>query len=229
MTIYEKIEQPTMRNAIAYYRVSTDKQGESKLGLEAQQDAVSRYASANNVQVLKEFTEVESGKKHTNRPLLLQALNYCSSHKTILIIAKLDRLARNVFFIASLIERKVAFVAADRPDADKSMIYMEAIFAEIERDKNSTRTREALQVAKKKGVILGKHGKVLAAKNKEAADGFAIQLQPMIEKFRKRGITSVRAIEKELNRRKVPTFHNCGRWHTKSVHNLLVRVKSLSP
>ncbi len=229
MPIYEKTEQPNMRNAIAYYRVSTNKQGESKLGLEAQQDAVNRYASANNVQVLQEFTEVESGKKHTNRPLLLQALNYCTSHKTILIIAKLDRLARNVYFIASLIERKVAFIVTDRPNATKIQLLMEAVFTEYERDMGSIRTREALQVAKKKGVVLGKHGKVLAAKNKEAADGFAIELQPMIEKYRKRGITSVRAIEKELNRRKVPTFHNCGRWHTKSVHNLLVRIKNTAP
>jgi DNA invertase Pin-like site-specific DNA recombinase len=180
------------------------------------------------LQVLKEFTEVESGKKHTNRPLLLNALDYCSSHKVILIIAKLDRLARNVAFIASLIERKVAFIVTDRPNATKIQLLMEAVFTEYERDMGSIRTREALQAAKKRGVVLGKYGKTLALKNKQAADKFALRLQPTIEALKQSDVKSVRKIAKELNRRKIPTFRKGGRWHAKSVHNLMIRIRKLS-
>jgi DNA invertase Pin-like site-specific DNA recombinase len=213
-----------MRFAVAYYRVSTDRQGKSMLGLEAQQAAVFQYAGANQLHLSKEFTEIESTRKD-NRPILRQALAYCRKHNVVLIIAKLDRLARNVAFISSLMESKVDFVVVDNPTASKILLHMLAAFAEHERDQISTRTKEALQAAKKRGVILGKHGKKLSQKNKQEANDFANHLEPTLEELKNMGITSIRAIAKELNRRRVPTFWRKGKWHATSVQNLLRRLK----
>ncbi|OQP68097.1 hypothetical protein A4R26_10140 [Niastella populi] len=214
-----------MRYACPYYRKSTGKQ---ELSLEVQQEAVHSFLSAKKWHVLKEFTEVESGKKHTNRPQLLEALAYCRKHNAVLVIAKLDRLARNVAFISGLMESKVQFVATDYPDASKTMLHMLAVFAEFERDQISIRTKEGLQAAKKRGSVLGKHGKVLAEKNKRDADAFAKQLIPTFEELRNIGITSVRKLADELNRRKVPTFHNKGKWHGRSVWNTIHRFNSIN-
>jgi DNA invertase Pin-like site-specific DNA recombinase len=213
-----------MRFAVAYYRVSTDRQGKSMLGLEAQQAAVFQYVDANQLYLSKEFTEIESTRKD-NRPILRQALTYCRKHNVILIIAKLDRLARNVAFISSLMESKVDFVVVDNPNASKILLHMLAAFAEHERDQISMRTKEALQAAKKRGVILGKHGKKLSQKNKQEANDFANHLEPTIEELKSLGITSIRAIAKELNRRRVPTFWRKGKWHATSVQNLVRRLK----
>jgi DNA invertase Pin-like site-specific DNA recombinase len=212
-----------MRSAVAYYRVSTDRQGKSMLGLEAQQMAVCQFAIRHNLKLLKEYPEVESGKKD-NRPMLCQAIAYCRKHKSLLIIARLDRLARNVAFISSLMESKIDFVAVDNPGASKIVIHMLAAFAEHERDQISTRTKEALQAAKKRGTILGKHGKILSEKNKEAAVDFAKQMQPAIEELRRKGITSIRTVAKELNMKNIPTFRKKGKWHATSVQNLLRRM-----
>jgi DNA invertase Pin-like site-specific DNA recombinase len=209
--------------AVAYYRVSTDRQGKSMLGLEAQQMAVCQYANGHDLQLLKEYTEVESGKKD-NRPMLRQAIAYCRKHKSLLIIARLDRLARNVAFISSLMESNIEFIAVDNPGASKIVLHLLAAFAEHERDQISSRTKEALQAAKKRGTILGKHGKVLSQKNREAADEFAQKMRPAIEDLQRKGITSIRALAEELNLNKVPTFRKKGKWHATSVHNLLRRA-----
>jgi DNA invertase Pin-like site-specific DNA recombinase len=227
--IYEQISEAVskalhMRKAVAYYRVSTDRQGKSKLGLEAQNTAVTSYIGNNDIYLVREFTEIESTRKD-KRPILLQALNYCRRNKTMLIIAKLDRLARNVAFISTLMESKVEFVAVDNPNASKIVLHMLAAFAEHERDQISIRTREALQAAKRRGKKLGKHGMILGRENKRNADIFAMKMKPAIETLQANGFSSIRAITKELNRQKIPTFRKGKKWHSTTVYNLLARLR----
>uniref|UniRef100_UPI0013DE94B3 recombinase family protein n=1 Tax=Altericroceibacterium xinjiangense TaxID=762261 RepID=UPI0013DE94B3 len=113
---------------IAYYRVSTDRQGRSGLGLEAQREAVTCYLNGGNWQLLDEFVEIESGKRDDNRPELAAALAACRKHKATLVIAKLDRLARNVAFIANLMDSKVEFLAVDLPTANRLTLHIMAAF-----------------------------------------------------------------------------------------------------
>lgn len=217
-----------MNTAIAYYRVSTDRQGKSGLGLEAQQEAVRLFADRQDYQVIAHFTEIESGKKN-NRPQLLAALNQCRKEKATLIIAKLDRLGRNVAFIANLMESKVQFKAVDNPYADELMIHLLAAFAQHERKQISIRTKDALQAAIRRGVQLGKHGKeVQCHREREAADQFAEQVRPTIEEIQRQGITTIRAICNELNHQQVPTYRGSAKgWHIRTVHLLLKRVENI--
>lgn len=136
-TTYEKYTFMDMQSAasslfVAYYRVSTERQGESGLGLEAQREAVARFVGS--ASLLSEFTEIESGKRHTNRPELLKAIELSRKCKATLVIAKIDRLARNVQFISGLMETGVEFVAADMPQANRLTIHSLAAFAEHERE-----------------------------------------------------------------------------------------------
>src|SRR5690606_17857566 len=147
-----------MKKAIPYYRVSTLRQGESGLGLEAQQKAVRDYAARFNFALLPECIEIESGKKN-NRPVLHEALAKCKKQNAVLLIAKLDRLSRNVAFIAQLMEAGIDFLAVDNPHANKLMLHIMAAFAEHEREQISKRTKAALASAKNRGVQLGKNGR----------------------------------------------------------------------
>ena len=140
---------------IAYHRVSTDRQGESGLGLDAQRQAVTDYLNGGDWDLVDEFVEVESGKSHKNRPQLAAAMAACKREKATLVIAKLDRLARNVHFVSGLMEAGIDFVAVDNPHANKLMVHMLAAFAEHERDMISQRTKAALAAAKARGVKLG--------------------------------------------------------------------------
>lgn len=137
---------------ITYYRVSTQRQGQSGLGLEAQRSAVQGFLAGK--EIIAEFTEVESGRKN-DRPQLTKALALAKSRKAILVIAKLDRLARNVHFISGLLESGVQFVAVDMPEADRTFLQMAAVFAEWEARKISERTKAALAAAKVRGTVLG--------------------------------------------------------------------------
>jgi len=158
--------------------------------------------------------------------MLQKALRCCTRNKTVLIIAKLDRLSRNVIFISTLMDSQVEFVAVDYPQASRLLLHIMAAFAEHERELISTRTKEALQAAKGKGVELGKHGKqVLAKRNKRKADIFAKRLRPLLTTLIAEGHTSVRAVTMELNKREVPTFRPGSRWHKTSVHNIFVRLQ----
>jgi DNA invertase Pin-like site-specific DNA recombinase len=130
---------------VAYYRVSTQRQGESGLGLGAQREAVARLAKTGPI--LAEYTEVESGKSHNNRPQLLAALAEAKRRKATLLIAKLDRLARNVHFISGLMEAGVDFQAADMPHANRLTIHILAAMAEHERELISQRTKAGLEAA----------------------------------------------------------------------------------
>lgn len=153
---------------IAYYRVSTQKQGASGLGLEAQQEAVARYLNGGEWELVGRFVETESGKGAdalAKRPQLRAALDACRKSGAKLLIAKLDRLARNVHFITGLMEASrgngknaVKFVACDIPDANDLTIHLMAAFAEHEAKRISERTKDALAMAKKRGVVLGRAG-----------------------------------------------------------------------
>lgn len=204
---------------IAYYRVSTNRQGKSGLGLEAQQKAVKDYLGGNGWELIGEYTEVESGKRK-QRPELTKALAECKKHKATLVIAKLDRLARNVHFITGLMESKVAFIAADMPEADRAFLQIAAVFAEWEGRKISERTKAALARSKKK---LGVTGKVRARENKAVAKAHARSLKPVLRKLAKEGITSVRKVAHALNERNIPTARG-GRWHPTSAARLLARI-----
>ncbi len=207
-----------MRPAIPYYRVSTRVQGASGLGLEAQKEAVIRYMSANEFEPLAEFTEIESGRRK-NRPELTKALEVCRKQKATLIIAKLDRLARNVHFVSSLMEAKVDFIAVDNPQANKLMLHMLAAFAEHESDLIRTRIKEALAAAKRRGVELGKNGKVLATQNKAKADEFALSIMPYLHTK-----NSLRGWAKMLNKMNVPSFRG-RQWHSNSLYRISARLK----
>jgi DNA invertase Pin-like site-specific DNA recombinase len=140
------------KSFVAYYRVSTLQQGRSGLGLEAQQSDVMKYT---NGSILAEYTDVESGKRSNNRPELLKAIKHAKEADATLVIAKLDRLSRNSVFIGQLMESRVKFVCCDMPEADEFTIHIFAALAQKERKMISARTKDALQVAKQRGVKLG--------------------------------------------------------------------------
>jgi DNA invertase Pin-like site-specific DNA recombinase len=215
-----------MQTAVPYYRVSTERQGISGLGLEAQQKAVQDYAAANNLSLQPHYIEIESGRK-TKRPVLDAALQHCRDTGALLLIAKLDRLGRNVAFISRLMEARVDFVAVDNPHANKLMLHIMAAFAEHERDQISLRTIAALQAAKARGIILGAHGKnILAVQNKNASLVFALGLRSLISNLQRKGFTTVRSLQHQLNRRKIPTFHGgTAHWHINTVHRLLKQLE----
>lgn len=212
-----------MKLVIAYYRVSTGKQGKSGLGLEAQQHTVQLYCNTNGYHLLKEIQEVKSTRKR--RVFLENAFALCQKHNASLIVARLDRLGRDVEEIAHNIKLPVDIIIADNPHANRFTIHILAAVAEEQRRTISENTKSALQAAKKRGVLLGKNGYVLAQQNKEAAFQFAKKLQPLIFKLNKEGIFSTRKIACELNRLNIPTFRTGGRWHRTSVYNLLSRLE----
>lgn len=193
--------------------------------MEAQRRAVNDFARYNDYNVIAEYTEVESGKRN-NRVVLQTALNLCKSNGAMLLIAKLDRLSRNMYFISKLIESGVEFKAVDNPYATKLMIHIISAFAEYERDQNSLRTKAALAEAKKRGVKLGVYGKdVLFKRNKERALDFALKTEATIEQIRGSGTNTIRGIAAELNKREIPTYRNDGgKWYATTVHNLVRRL-----
>lgn len=215
-------------NFVAYLRVSTDSQGRSGLGLEAQQAAVDAYLNGACRQLTASFVEVESGR-HSYRPELAKALAACRKHKATLVVAKLDRLSRSVAFLARLMEADVEFVACDNPHANKLMIHMLAAFAEHERDQISSRTKAALEAAKARGVRLGGPRLVEAqAKGREAQQVAAAHragnIMPVIREMQATGVTTLQAIAQALNARGVSTPRG-GQWHASSVRNVLGRAE----
>lgn len=218
------------RPAIAYFRVSTARQGESGLGLEAQQSAVEQFAVASQMELLDAFVEVESGKKK-DRPQLAAALATAKKAGAVLVIAKLDRLARNVAVVANLMESGVDFVAVDNPTANRLTIHILAAVAEDEALRISERTKAALAAAKARGVKLGTtgkaHGKIqgpkLAKANREAADARAASVAGTVAEIRTAGGTTLRAIADGLNGRSIKTAQGKV-WHPTSVSRLLKRL-----
>ena len=207
---------------VSYFRVSTAKQGTSGLGLEAQQSAIASYLPR-DCELVGEFTEVESGKRK-NRPQLTAALALCKKTGSTLVIAKLDRLARNLHFISGLMEAKIEFVAVDNPTTNRLTVQILAAVAEDEARAISKRTKDALAEVKKRGGKLGTHGVVLGAQNRKRALDVAEGMRPLIAELKAAGITSVRGIMAELNNRKILTPTGKA-WHVVTVHRLLSRLK----
>src|ERR1700730_16270329 len=213
-----------------YLRVSTDRQGQSGLGLEAQRKAVLDFLNGGRWKLAAEFVEVESGKRN-NQPQLAAALAACKRLKALLVAAKLDRLARNVAFISRLMESGVEFVAADMPFANKLTIHILAAVAEHEREAISARTKAALAAAKARGVKLGGPKLKQAqrrgiASNKANADRFAANVLAVIEQIKASGATSLRAIAEALTARGVATPHG-GVWTPVQVTAVLRRGERL--
>jgi len=198
---------------VAYYRVSTAKQGASGLGLEAQQKAVRDYLNGGDWKLVAEVTEVESGKR-IDRPKLDKAMRLCRLHGATLIIAKLDRLSRDAHFLLGLQKAGVEFIAVDNPQANRLTIHILAAVAEDEARRISERTRAALAAAKARGVRLGGNRgvqlteairKAGRAAQSSRAKARADDLAPLIAELEAQGITSLGAIAKALTERGVPT------------------------
>jgi DNA invertase Pin-like site-specific DNA recombinase len=207
---------------ISYLRVSTDKQGERGYGIDAQRKAVDDFLNGGSWELLKEYVEVESAKRN-DRPELGKALAACRKHKAKLVIAKLDRLAGNVAFIANLMDGKVDFVCCDMPQATRLTIHVLAAVAEHEREMISKRTNDGLAAARERGVVLG--GPVLPALNgarRAAAAGRAQAIAPVLAKLA--GL-SARAAAADLNARRVPTPSGKP-WSAKSVIRVRARLKN---
>jgi DNA invertase Pin-like site-specific DNA recombinase len=213
---------------VAYYRVSTDKQGKSGLGLDAQKEAVRQRLDGGRWQMVGEFVEVESGKR-ASRPQLDAALAVCKKDRAKLIVAKLDRLSRNVAFLLKLIDAGVEVLFGDLPELNGAMgkfvLITMANVAELEAGLVSERTKAALKAAKARGVRLGRHGaEVLAPRYRQEARQRAEQLRPVITELQSMGLSLAR-IAAELNKRKVPTTRR-GRWDHSSVRNVLNRLQA---
>ena len=211
---------------VSYYRVSTDKQGKSGLGLDAQRAAVADRLNGGRWQIVEEFAEVESGKR-ASRPQLDAAIATCKKHKAKLIVAKLDRLSRNVSFLLKLIEAGVEVLFADLPELNGAMgkfvLITMANVAELEAGLISERTKAALKAAKARGVTLGRHGAdVLAPKYQEEARQRAKDLEPIILEMQSKGY-SMRRMATELTKRRVKTPRG-GAWHPQTVKMVLKRL-----
>ncbi|WP_263382257.1 recombinase family protein [Granulicella arctica] len=225
---------------ISYLRVSTARQGASGLGLEAQREAVSRYLNGGSWTLVQEVMEVESGKLN-DRPAIAEALRLCRLHKATLVIAKLDRLARNVHFISSLMESGVDFVACDFPEANRLTVHILAAVAEHEAAMISVRTKAALKAAKVRGSVLGgQRGSLnrmrgMAEKGTRAsavvrsciASKRIKDLVPVIEDLRRKRATSLRALAQGLNDLGLTTSRG-GQWTATQVQRTLAGSQQLA-
>jgi DNA invertase Pin-like site-specific DNA recombinase len=223
----------TRQRLVAYERVSTARQGASGLGLEAQRKVIEDFAAFRGAEVLARFTEVESGRK-ADRPELAKALHLAKVTGATLVIAKLDRLSRNAAFLLALRDSGVRFVAVDMPEANDLTVGIMALVAQAEREAISRRTKEALAVAKARGVKLGnpngaeslrragKGGAALRATVSANAAAFAADLAPVVADIRAAGHSSLRAIATELSARGIKTRRG-GNWGVGNVHNLVRR------
>jgi DNA invertase Pin-like site-specific DNA recombinase len=218
------------RNFVAYYRVSTARQGRSGLGLDAQRKAVTDFLNGGSWELSSEFVEVESGK-NDDRPQLEQALATCELSGATLVVAKLDRLSRNLAFLAKLQDSGARFVAADMPEANELTIHIMAAVAQAERKAISTRTKEALAAAKARGVRLGGNRGNLEdlrkgpAKSAEVrgrqAHERALKVRRQIEAIIGGGDgRSLRQIAAALNDRGI-TAPRGGKWHAAQIKAVL--------
>ena len=207
---------------IAYYRVSTQKQGRSGLGLDAQRAVVTRFASERGLTIAGEFVEVETGKGAdalASRPQLAAALALAEKQKCPLVVAKLDRLTRDVHFGSGLMARKVRFIVADMPDADNFQLHLFLALAEMERALISKRTREALAAAKARGQVLGNPEQAKA--NADQAAAFAESLREVVGPVIN---LSSRRIAAYLNAQGVKS-HTGKAWQSATVLRLVDRLR----
>jgi DNA invertase Pin-like site-specific DNA recombinase len=216
---------------VAYYRVSTQQQGRSGLGLEAQQKAVRDYLDGGRWRLLAEFTEVESGNQN-ERPELAKALAACRVHDATLVVAKLDRLSRNAAFLLTLRDARVDFICADMPEANRLTVGVLAVVAEHEREAISTRTKAALAAAKARGKRLGNPANLTrrarrlgtwasVAARQARAQQRAADLAPTIAELRQGGASSLRDLARGLNERSIPAPRG-GEWTSAQVRRVLM-------
>jgi DNA invertase Pin-like site-specific DNA recombinase len=221
-----------MRQIVSYIRVSTDKQGKSGLGIEAQRAAIARFAEAEGLELLGEHIEVETGKGADaldRRPVLAASLAQARKAKASVVVAKLDRLSRDVAFISGMMAHRVPFIVAELgADADPFMLHIYAALAEKERALIADRTRLALASKKAQGATLGNRTNLAEAQAKgsaatrQAADAFAANVLPVVRQLQAAGTTTARDIAKALNARGIRTARG-GEWHHSTVRNLLAR------
>jgi DNA invertase Pin-like site-specific DNA recombinase len=204
---------------ISYLRVSTDRQGERGYGLDAQRNAVAHYLNGGSWELVGEYVEVESGRR-ADRPKLAEALAACKKHHAKLVIAKLDRLSRNVAFIATLMDGKADFVCCDFPSANRLTLHILAAVAEHEREMIAKRTKDGLAAAKARGVVLG--NPALAQANKASAAARAKALAPILAECKD---MSAHQIAAELNKRKITTPRGA-LWSAKTVIRVRERIES---
>jgi DNA invertase Pin-like site-specific DNA recombinase len=226
-----------MRQAVGYIRVSTAMQSKSGLGIESQRDAITRFAATEAYELIGEFVEVETGKgcdALERRPQLSAALAQAKARKAKcpVIVAKLDRLSRDVHFISGLMAHRVPFIVAELgADCDPFMLHIYAALAEKERALISERTRSALAAKRAQGVKLGNPVNLAAAGARGAqtqragADAFAANVLPVVRQLQADGATTPRAIAAALNERRVRTARG-GEWHDSTVRNLLQRHRA---
>lgn len=219
---------------VAYYRVSTKRQGKSGLGLEAQRDAVQSFLNGGKWSLVASFTEVESGKL-SDRPELEKALRACRVHGAKLVIAKLDRLSRDAHFLLGLEKAGVDFVAADMPMANRLTVGIMAVVADEERRMISARTKAALAAAKRRGVRLGgNRGAKLTRRQREAGSAAmaerakerAADLAPVLAELRRTGVTSLSAVARALNERGIPTARG-SEWTAMQVSRVVSRLPDM--
>jgi DNA invertase Pin-like site-specific DNA recombinase len=220
------------RPIVSYVRVSTARQGRSGLGIEAQRASIARFAETEGYEIVREFVEVETGKGADaldRRPQLSAALAEARKLKCAVLVAKLDRLSRDVHFISGLMAHRVAFLVAELgPDVDPFILHLYAALSEKERAMISVRTKHALAAAKARGVVLGgpklAQARVVAqAAIKTNADKHAFNVLPLIREAQRHGATSLRDIADALNARGVSTARG-GKWYATSVKNMLERA-----
>ena len=217
--------------AIIYTRVSTAEQGKSGLGLESQLAIVQEFCRAENIDIIKDYSEVETGKGADalgKRPILAKALHHAKKEGAVLVVAKLDRLGRNVSFISGLMESKVPFIVAQLgKDADPFMLHLYAALSEKERGLISERTKAALQQLKASGKQLGNKtnlddARLLSnATNAEKAKEFALKVGSTIDGYRSQGL-SMQGIADRLNELGINTARG-GSWYASTVANILKR------
>ena len=222
---------------IAYYRVSTSRQGRSGLGLEAQRAAVANYLNGGDWQIVGEFTEVESGKR-SDRPELDKALAAARLHRCPLIVSKVDRLTRSVAFLSRLLEAGVDVRFADLPQIEgatgRFLLQQMVAVAELEAGMISARTKAALAAAKKRGKQLGGdrgtrptdkvRARATAVVEKRANDR-AADVGPTIARLQASGATSLRDIAEGLNKEGIPTARGAGEWSAVQVSRVMVRLQ----
>jgi len=206
---------------IAYYRVSTDKQGRSGLGLEAQQEAVAPYRG----QITHSFTEIESGSDN-HRPQLAAAIAMCKSTGATLLIAKIDRLSRDAGFLLTLRSSGLAIMAADMPHVGTLEFGIRAVFAQHEREEISRRTKAALAAAKARGQKLGSPnpragGLAVSAHLRAQKAATIAKVMPIVRDLQQLGMTTTRQIAQGLTERGIPTATGATTWHSAQVSRLL--------